>query len=167
MNAIRDIILGQFLPVLVLCNSAFYDYFDVKFLRKKMINAFIILGCFILSYVLTGIIRRYAIEKNVVDLPNQRSSHSVPTPRGGGLSIVMLFYTALILLYWLGDLEFNTVIGFTGVIAVALIGFVDDHVHIRARYRLAVHFLVAGWGVLLDREYSIGDRLFLLPNIIA
>ncbi len=121
-----------------------------------MVIAFILLGCFVLSFVLTGIIRRYALAKNVIDLPNQRSSHSVPTPRGGGLSVVISFYIALFFLYWLGYLEFNTVLLLTGIVAVALIGFIDDHVHIRARYRLLVHFIVAGWGC-----YWIG----IIPDI--
>jgi len=36
-------------------------------------------------------IRRYAERRQIIDHPNERSSHSVPTPRGGG----WLWLTAL------------------------------------------------------------------------
>lgn len=48
-----------------------------------------------LSLVLTGALRRYALARNLVDIPNARSSHSVPTPRGGGMAIVASFLLAL------------------------------------------------------------------------
>ncbi|HCL3956030.1 TPA: glycosyl transferase, partial [Pseudomonas aeruginosa] len=44
-----------------------------------------------LSLVLTGGLRRYALARSLMDVPNARSSHSVPTPRGGGVAIVMSF----------------------------------------------------------------------------
>jgi Fuc2NAc and GlcNAc transferase len=38
----------------------------------------------LLSLALTFGLRRYAIARNIIDVPNSRSSHIVPTPRGGG-----------------------------------------------------------------------------------
>ena len=42
----------------------------------------------ILALVFTGLLRRYALSRSLMDIPNARSSHSVPTPRGGGVAIV-------------------------------------------------------------------------------
>ena len=39
----------------------------------------------------TWLLRHYALARRVLDIPNDRSSHNVPTPRGGGLSIVVAF----------------------------------------------------------------------------
>ena len=36
-----------------------------------------------LSFVLTAALRRYALAHSIIDVPIARSSHSVPTPRGG------------------------------------------------------------------------------------
>jgi Fuc2NAc and GlcNAc transferase len=47
------------------------------------------------SFLLTELIRRYTLKKNLIDTPNERSSHTVPTPRGGGLSIVVIFLIAI------------------------------------------------------------------------
>lgn len=43
---------------------------------------------FLASLLMTWLLRRYALLRNVLDIPNQRSSHTLPTPRGGGLAIV-------------------------------------------------------------------------------
>lgn len=37
----------------------------------------------ILALVLTWCLRYYALTRSLIDIPNTRSSHSVPTPRGG------------------------------------------------------------------------------------
>lgn len=38
----------------------------------------------VFAFVLTGMLRRYALSRSIIDIPNHRSSHTVPTPRGGG-----------------------------------------------------------------------------------
>ena len=43
----------------------------------------------IASLLMTGVLRRYALTRSLLDIPNERSSHSVPTPRGGGVAIVL------------------------------------------------------------------------------
>ena len=98
------------------------------------------------SWAVTGLLRRYALSKRLVDVPNERSSHTRATPRGGGISIVVTFLAGLVL-FWCADLLSNeAVIAFSvsGII-VAIIGFIDDHGHIAARWRLLGHFAAASW----------------------
>ena len=98
------------------------------------------------SWCLTGLIRRYALAKSLVDVPNHRSSHSVPVPRGGGLSLVVVVLLALPLLWLAGELDAALLIALLGGGGmVALIGFMDDHGHIAARWRLLAHFFGAAW----------------------
>ena len=54
------------------------------------------------SLVLTGVLRRYALARSLMDVPNGRSSHSVATPRGGGAAIVFGFLIALPVRTWMG-----------------------------------------------------------------
>ncbi|MGS5817920.1 glycosyl transferase, partial [Acinetobacter baumannii] len=54
-----------------------------------MLMIWIILASFLISFLLTGYMRHYALKKNIIDNPNERSSHTIPTPRGGGVSIVI------------------------------------------------------------------------------
>ena len=44
---------------------------------------------FLIALLLTGAMRRYALSRRLLDVPNSRSSHAIPTPRGGGLAIVI------------------------------------------------------------------------------
>ena len=98
--------------------------------------------------VLTGLLRRYALATRLIDIPNARSSHQLPTPRGGGLSIVIVFLLGLPVLSWMDVLAPEAMWAIFGAGAwVALVGFLDDHGHILARWRLLVHFIGAAWGL--------------------
>lgn len=107
---------------------------------------FVILSSLIASWGLTWLLRRYALARSIMDIPNARSSHSVPTPRGGGVAIVIAF---LVLLLWMGVaglIESSTAWALFGAGAsIAVLGFLDDHGHIAARWRLLGHFGASFW----------------------
>lgn len=94
----------------------------------------------------TGWLRGYARRRSLIDLPNSRSAHDTPTPRGGGVAIVLAFIAALVVLATSGVLPLPVAfaIGGAGMI-VALVGFWDDHGHIAAGWRLLAHFFAAAW----------------------
>jgi Fuc2NAc and GlcNAc transferase len=97
---------------------------------------------------MTGALRRYALARSLIDIPNARSSHSVPTPRGGGVAIVLSFLLGLPLLATMGLLAWPlawALLGSGG--GVAVLGFLDDHGHIAARWRLLGHFAAAIWAL--------------------
>lgn len=128
---------------------------------------------FILTLLFTGYMRHYALKKNIIDNPNERSSHSVPTPRGGGVAVVFSYLLALVILIYSQQLTVH--IGLTLMVAgfvIALLGFLDDHGHINSMLRLAIHFFVA-IGVVISlggfAEVSIfnGMQLGFIANIIA
>lgn len=102
----------------------------------------------LMSWSATWLLRRYALNRSLMDVPNARSSHSVPTPRGGGVAIVVSFLFVLLALVDVGYGEASVTVAYVGTgLLVAFIGFADDHGHIAARWRLLGHFLGAGWGV--------------------
>ena len=62
---------------------------------------------FLLSFVCTYLIKNYAIKKSLVATVNERSSHTVPTPQGGGIAIALTWFIGLIYLYFIGEIEAN------------------------------------------------------------
>ena len=100
---------------------------------------------FLLSAALTFQIRRSALHKQLLDIPNDRSLHTVPTPRGGGSAIVLVFFAAVAALTATNSVETKNSIILIGCGAlVALTGFLDDRQLLsHARSRLALHFVAA------------------------
>lgn len=100
------------------------------------------------SLFITGALRRYALARSLMDIPNARSSHSVPTPRGGGVAIVLSFLAALPVLALANMLPWAVMWALLGAgTGVAVIGFLDDHGHIPAGWRLLGHFAAAIWAL--------------------
>ncbi|MNJ19952.1 glycosyltransferase family 4 protein [Pseudomonas alkylphenolica] len=127
----------------------------------------LLVAVFAVSWVSTLGLRRYALSKRLMDIPNERSAHSVPTPRGGGVAIVGAFLLTLPVLAeldLLGTVALYSLLG-SGLL-IAVIGFVDDHGHIAARWRLLGHFIAAAWALfwlnglasieLLDTTIDLG-----------
>lgn len=99
-----------------------------------------------ISFFLTAALRKYAISRRMMDVPNARSSHVVATPRGGGVAIVVAFIVSLVFLYAVGLITPSVFFASAGAgLSIALIGFMDDHEHIAARWRLLGHFAAAAW----------------------
>lgn len=104
---------------------------------------------FVGAAALTPLARRYALSRRLVDVPGHRSSHATPTPRGGGVAIVVaVLVTALVggaasVLPW--SLVW-ALVGGAGL--VALLGFMDDHGHVPAGWRLVGHFAAGVWVIL-------------------
>ncbi|WP_207273853.1 glycosyltransferase family 4 protein [Pseudomonas sp. GW456-12-1-14-TSB6] len=113
-----------------------------------MILGWVLLVVFGASWLLTLLLRRYALSKSLMDIPNARSSHSVPTPRGGGVAIVFSFICALPVVLMGSVMSMEQFVALLGSgLLIALIGFADDHGHIAARWRLLGHFIGGVWGL--------------------
>jgi Fuc2NAc and GlcNAc transferase len=108
----------------------------------------IVIVAFLASTLTTVLLKSYLLRRKVLDIPNQRSAHSVPTPRGGGAGIVLVFLLAVLWFVHKGSLAAHVgwaLIG--GGLAVALTGLLDDHLHLPVRVRLPIHFAAAGWAL--------------------
>ncbi len=111
----------------------------------------LVVGCLalLLSACLTGWVRRLAVAHGVLDVPNERSSHAIATPRGGGIAIVVSSCFAWAILAVLGHLEWRLFWGLVGGgVIVAAVGFIDDRRPVRAGVRLAVHATAAVWALI-------------------
>lgn len=130
-----------------------------------MMFFFVVLAAAISFIVSSWLIHR--VEKfGLIDVPNTRSSHTKPTPKGGGFGIAAGILVACAGCFWGGligpDRERCLVI-VGGALAMAVLGFFSDRQDIPAGMRLlmqmivasvavffiqpANHFLIAGWDI--------------------
>ena len=109
----------------------------------------ILSGSAVLAALLTLIIRKSALHKQLLDIPNDRSLHSVPTPRGGGAAIVLAFTASIVALSASNYVDTKNAAILIGCgTVVALTGFLDDRQLLsHARSRLALHFVAAAVAV--------------------
>ncbi len=130
----------------------------------------IYIGLFVLSIVLTYSIRSYANKKAIYDIPNERSSHSTPTPRGGGLAIMIVFYIGLV--YFQESIDSTLFYALLCAIPIALISLVDDVLTISSKVRFFIQSVSAAMALyFLGGVFSFDFILFELQgwwlNIIA
>ena len=114
--------------------------------------------------LVAGLLIRFAPRLGLQDLPNARSSHRLPTPRGGGAGIVVAFLVALpwclpdgLLATWTAGLPL------AAAIMLALVGLADDRRGLGLAVRLAAQALavavllaVLAYGVASTSESDIG-----------
>lgn len=99
---------------------------------------------FISSFILTFVIRYFAIKSKIIDIPNERSSHITPIPRGGGLSIVLTWYLAITYLFFNHEIENSLYFALLSGIFLVIVSFIDDIFNISPKIRLLFQFLSAG-----------------------
>lgn len=101
------------------------------------------------SWVLTGLVFRYTMSRGILDIPNHRSSHTVATPRGGGLAIVVTFLAGVLVLTELGIVPSRLGVAILGGgLLVAGIGWLDDkNGGLSALIRACVHVVAAVWAI--------------------
>jgi Fuc2NAc and GlcNAc transferase len=103
----------------------------------------------VISVVLTGLMRRLALAHGVLDVPNERSSHSRATPRSGGVAIVLATTVAAATLVLRGIVDYDLFMALTGGgLAIAAIGLMDDYRSVTPGVRLAVHVAAACWALI-------------------
>lgn len=121
------------------------------------------LATLLLSVVLVGVVRAVALKHGVLDHPGERSSHTVSTPRGGGLGLLV---AVLGMWMWYASrvLELRVLSTVLGASLVALVGWIDDRRGLPVRTRLAVHIAAAalvGWIAASNPETMlVGAALF-------
>ncbi|WP_134090026.1 glycosyltransferase family 4 protein [Olivibacter sp. XZL3] len=102
---------------------------------------------FLLLFLLIRIYFRLADHFNIIDKPNERSSHTALTIRGGG---IVFYFAALFYFFWSG---FQYPYFFLGLTLVCLISFLDDLFTLSSKLRIAVHFVAVS---LLCYQLELG-----------
>jgi Fuc2NAc and GlcNAc transferase len=135
--------------------------------------ASVVLAAFGLAAAGTGWVRGYAVRRALIDIPGERSSHTVPTPRGGGLAIAVVTLLSIILLGLTGLFTVQETLAMAGGgMLVAAVGWREDHSPIAAHWRGLAYLAAVAWALYwLDGLDSlrIGGELIALgwPGMLA
>jgi len=106
--------------------------------------SFVILSLLALGYL------KLADHFNIIDKPNLRSSHTIPTIRGGGI----VFYFGLLVFFVYSRFDYPYFLG--AVTVIAAVSFMDDLKPLGRKLRLFFHF-IAGIALLYQLQVFSHD----------
>lgn len=102
-------------------------------------------------------ISKRGMQLGLVDVPNERSSHVVAVPKGGGVGIGICFLIAALTLQMPWEL-------WSSVSVLALVGFINDVKEIKITHRLLIQFLLSG--VVLNRIAAMWTEKNIFLQIV-
>jgi len=111
----------------------------------------IYLFMFASSLLLTYLIRIYGLKKSLLATVNERSSHTTPTPHGGGIAIALSWFIGLIYLFTCKALEPSLFYALMCGSVLSLVSYVDDLYELSPKLRLLVQAMVSIAGL-----YALG-----------
>lgn len=118
------------------------------------------------------------IKKSLVASVNERSSHTVPTPHGGGIAIAITWFIGLFYLYFSAQIETNFFYALLFGAVISIVSFFDDIYELSPKLRLIIQAIVAIGGLyflggfetltfgIFDIQNSIFTNIFAFLMII-
>ncbi len=123
----------------------------------------------VISSLITDFVRRFSIKNKLFDIPNDRSSHDIPKPKGGGISIVLIMLGTVVVLSFFGmiksDISMSMLVGLS---IVAVVGLIDDYKDLPISIRTVSYFVAAVLSIYLIggiTSISISGYYFDLNHI--
>lgn len=126
-----------------------------------------------ISFLFTYFIKNYAIKKSLVATVNERSSHTVPTPHGGGIAIALTWFAGLLYLFTCNTIEPSLFYALMCGSVISIVSFCDDIYELSPKVRLIVQagaavvglYFIGGLQSLTFSVFSIENPF--LANIFA
>jgi len=124
----------------------------------------IYIGLFFFSFLLTYLIKNYAIKKSMLAEVNERSSHTTPTPHGGGIALSFTWFVGLIYLYMYNMIDKDIFYALLVGLVISIVSFFDDIFELSPKFRISVQFLSACLGL-----YFLGglEKVLIFENQIV
>lgn len=123
----------------------------------------LLLAAYFATSYITRRYRLYALKHSIVDVPSDRSSHDQPTPRGGGVSLVVVSLLCMTVLIFLPIDNISMLNLLPGAAIIAITGFLDDRYDLKYSIRFVAQLLTAtllitqlgGWS-----QFNVGTSVF-------
>lgn len=127
----------------------------------------------IASFSLTYLVKVIAKKKLLIDIPNERSSHVTPTPRGGGLAIAISWFAGISYLNFIGNMDVNLYYALLSGILISGISFLDDIYTLKSLPRMIIHaistlialYFIEGLKVIDFGFFTVENTIIL--NVLA
>lgn len=125
-------------------------------------NSLIIITACLASIGGTYLYRGIAIRNQLLATPNSRAMHVIPTPKGGGIVLAVVFIVGILLLGRLQQISLDLMLALSiGGGLAALLGFMDDLLQLSAKNR----FIMQGCLVAAVLLYFSGNVLSVLAGL--
>lgn len=120
-----------------------------------------------LSFTLTYYIKNYYIKNAILEEINERSSHTIPTPHGGGVAIAIVWFLGLIYLNINNQIDTNLFYALSVGVIISVVSFFDDLYDLSPNIRLVAQAVVAVGGLyFLSGLEQLDFSLFSIENQI-
>ncbi|AZQ76778.1 NAD-dependent epimerase/dehydratase family protein [Flaviflexus ciconiae] len=122
----------------------------------------------IMSALSPFLVKPVLVRAGIVDFPNERSSHTVPTIRGGGVAPLLGFIVGgpLVLLAVDGEGRAQLTVALAAALIIALLGLVEDYRGLPITIRAGTQLIVGG-GLAIFASPNIEYGLSWLPILIV
>lgn len=127
---------------------------------------------FFISFVLTYIVKFIAQKKSLIDIPNERSSHTIPTPRGGGLAIALTWFAGITYLKLNGHIPSHLYYALITGSIISAISFIDDIYNLKSSPRFIIQCIAAimalyfiGGLQKIDLGFYVMENTYLLNTV--
>jgi len=121
-----------------------------------------------LSFALTYLIKNYYIKNAILEEVNERSSHTVPTPHGGGIAVAITWFMGLIYLNYMHEIETTLFYALMIGVVISVVSFFDDIYELSPKLRLSIQLLVAiGGMVAIGGLNTLDFGIFTITNQIV
>lgn len=124
---------------------------------------------FVSSLILVYVVRRVSMQRRLLDIPNERSSHTLPTPRGGG--VVIAGMTLLALVSWIftwhkPTIDLPILVYILAGTMLAAAGLYDDWIReVPAPLRLTIQGIAAACVVMAS--FLLTDTVIGVADILT
>jgi UDP-N-acetylmuramyl pentapeptide phosphotransferase/UDP-N-acetylglucosamine-1-phosphate transferase len=105
-------------------------------------------AAFLVSCVGTRLLVTVLQRRAVLDKPNKRSSHVVPTPRGGGIAVIGTSVAAWVALWGAGLVPLSAIVIAIAAAGLAIVSWFDDLRGLSPGFRLLAQFVAVAAGML-------------------
>ncbi len=122
----------------------------------KIIALLWLVALFWVAYKLTDGLIQLFTRYQLIDIPNDRSNHIVPVPRGGGIAILITFLAGCMPIVLLGhSMTYGPLYLGIALAILGIVSFRDDIKHVSVVARLMAHFAAAILGATAIQEHGL------------